>query len=214
MDMIDSTYLTAFFRRASDRLEEERKHLCALDGEIGDGDHGSSMASGFAAISAALQADHDQNLPPDALLRRAAQAYLGEVGATVGPLYATAMLNSTKLFADGPLQLTDLPRLIAAFAEGIAARGRARIGDKTMLDAWYPALRAAEASAAADKTGLEIALAASAAADRGAKATAEMIASRGRAARLQERSLGHIDPGAASAALLIAIFAELVQEDP
>lgn len=210
MTVIDSAWLTRFFTIAAERLEEARPHLCGLDGEVGDGDHGTSMAAGFAAITRHLRKAGP--LPPDALLRQAAQAFLGEVGATVGPLYAAALLAAAPRFADGPLSGRDLALFLDDLAQGIAQRGRAGPGDKTMLDAWFPAAQAAHRATETGGSAQAIAKAATEAANKGAEATATMIASRGRAARLKERSLGHVDPGAASAAILIGIFPDLADE--
>lgn len=208
-DFIDTPYLVTFFRRVAQALEENRQHLCALDGEIGDGDHGSSMATGFAAITARLRAVQGDAPTPAALLREAAAAFLAEVGATVGPLYATAFLEGATLLDSTPLPARQLGDLLAALSAGIARRGGAEVGDKTMLDAWIPAHRAAQAAAAAGHDAGDVARAAASAARSGADTTATMIASRGRASRLKERSLGHLDPGAVSAAIIIAVFADM-----
>ncbi|SDJ36849.1 dihydroxyacetone kinase subunit DhaL [Aliiruegeria lutimaris] len=212
MSEIDSTYLMAFFRLAGERLEEQRQTLCSLDGEIGDGDHGTSMANGFAAINARLRDLSAEPAPPARLLREAASAFIGEVGATVGPLYATGLLQGAAMLEEGPLDARQLGDLLAAFARGIAMRGKAGIGDKTMLDAWLPASHAAQRVAAEGGSPAEIARAAAEAAEAGAAATTSLIASRGRAARLKERSIGHPDPGAVSASLIIGAFAESREE--
>ena len=211
MGMIDSALLSRFFRLDADTLEDARQYLCALDGEVGDGDHGTSMANGFSAITARLRVVAEDGLPPDALLREAAQAFLGEVGATVGPLYASAMLTAAKRFAETPPENRDLAMLLGGLVDGISQCGKAGVGDKTMLDAWYPAVQAARAAVSKSADFAVIAMAAANAAQKGADATASMIASRGRAARLKERSLGHVYPGAASAAILIGSFADLAR---
>jgi dihydroxyacetone kinase-like protein len=208
-DFIDAPILVTFFQLAAQRMEDNRQQLCALDGEIGDGDHGSSMAAGFAAITTRLRAVQGAALPPAALLREASTAFLSEVGATVGPLYATAFLEGAGLLDKGPLPRRNLGDLLAAFAAGIARRGLAELGDKTMLDAWIPAQRAAQTAAATGLAAQDVADAAAEAARMGAETTTTMIASRGRASRLKERSLGHRDPGAVSAALIVGVFAEL-----
>ncbi|SFC85715.1 dihydroxyacetone kinase subunit DhaL [Tropicimonas isoalkanivorans] len=213
MSKIDNAYLLSFFKLAADRLEARRQELCSLDGEIGDGDHGTSMANGFAAIDARLREVPADTATPALLLREAASAFIGEVGATVGPLYATALLQGAALLEDGPLERDRLGDLLAQFAAGIGMRGQAQPGDKTMLDAWVPATQAARNAAAGGASAREVAEAAAAAARKGADTTASMVASRGRAARLKERSLGHPDPGAVSAALIIGAFAE-IEEDP
>lgn len=207
-DLMDTRYFIAFFRLAAEALEAHRQDLCALDGEIGDGDHGSSMANGFAAISAGLRGAPALSLAPGALLRQAATAFLGESGGTVGPLYATALTEAAALLEKGPLDRRDLAAVLSAFATGIARRGGAGLGDKTMLDAWIPAHLAARTAASAGGDAAMVAAAAARAALAGAETTASMIASRGRASRLKERSLGHLDPGAVSAALIISAFAD------
>ena len=198
---IGTPFLVNFFQHAADRLEDKRARLCALDGEVGDGDHGTSMANGFATV--ARMAPQSRSLAPDAYLRVAASAFLSDVGATVGPLYASAFVAGARACGEGNRSTVTLDRLIAAFAEGIAARGKAGQGDKTMLDAWLPAVHAAQEAARAGAVPAEVARRAVEAGRRGAEATATMIASRGRAARLKERSLGHLDPGAVSAVLIL-----------
>lgn len=195
MDRIDAPALFAFFRVASARLDAERQRLCALDGEIGDGDHGTSMANGFAAIETLLRDRDPGTTAPADLLRDAAMRFIGEVGATVGPLYASALLELARVFDRPDLPLRDV---LAAMADGIAARGGAVPGDKTMLDVWRPAARAAATDGDAEDVLR--------AARQGAQATVSMMAGRGRAARLKERSLGHLDPGAASALILVEVL--------
>lgn len=214
MSKIDSAFLIAFFRRASDRLEAERRVLCALDGEIGDGDHGISMANGFAAISGCLRDAGSAKLQPAVLLRKAADAFLGEVGATVGPLYASALIYGARLLDTEDIDQREIGRLVVAFGDGIKARGRAELGDKTMIDVWYPAGHAAIA-AAGDGLGVaEIARVMREAAEQASQTTITMIAARGRASRLKERSLGHLDPGGASAALIVTAIAEAMVSAP
>lgn len=212
MEMIDSAYLIQFFRRAADRLEDARQYLCVLDGEVGDGDHGTSMANGFAAICTQLREISSKDPAPDEVLRQAANAFLAEVGATAGPLYANAMLSAAQRLAEAPLQRRDLSILLGDMADGIVNLGHAEPGDKTMIDAWRPAALAAAAAERRGENDAEIAAAAAEAARKGAEATTTMVAARGRAARLKERSLGHVDPGAASAAILIGVFASLSED--
>jgi len=214
MAQIDTSFLARFFQNAAARLDAQRDELCHLDGEIGDGDHGSSMANGFAAVAALVRGGRHLPEDPAALMREAAAAFLGDVGATVGPLYATAMLDAAKTLDKGPLPLDRAPEFLAAMAGGIARRGKAGPGDKTMLDAWLPAVHAAELALREGAGVTEAAWRAATSARAGAEATATMIASRGRAARLKERSLGHRDPGAVSAALILEGFADAVGPPP
>lgn len=208
MVMIDGPFLIDSFRRAGDRLEAGRGMLCGLDGEIGDGDHGTSMANGFAAINERLRALGKTNLPPAALMQRAADAFLAEVGATVGPLYASGFVRAARLLETRTLSQREVGHLLLAVADGITARGRAELGDKTMIDVWYPAGQAAVAAEAEGQPIAAIARAMREAAGDAAETTITMIAARGRASRLKERSLGHLDPGGASAAIIVNAIAD------
>lgn len=203
MDALDARQLTAILRLVWLRIDEARQMLGQLDGAIGDADHGNSMAEGFAAVVRAL-ASTDGVAAGD-LFSIAADSFLDAVGATTGPLYASAFLAAGDRYRGRQmLDAADIAGLIPAFASGIAMRGKASAGDKTMLDAWGPAARAvtdAQAAGAAPLAALDAALLA---AEEGRDATRAMIASVGRASRLGQRSLGHVDPGAASAVIIIA----------
>ena len=194
----------AMLLAVADAMDAARDALCALDGEIGDADHGVAMAGGFGAVRAAL-ADLDGAAPTE-VLNTAAKAFLNAVGASSGPLYATAFMRAGAV-VKGKETLTDedAPALVAAMAEGIAHRGKAERGDKTMLDAWGPAADAA--LKASGQPAAAVFHAAADAAEEGAEATVEMQAKLGRASRLGGRSLGHKDPGAASAAILLRSMA-------
>lgn len=179
-------------------IRENATLLTDLDRQIGDADHGSNMERGVSAV-AALSADDFADA--GAYLKRVGMTLVSTVGGASGPLYGTFFLR----FAGALPEEADAEGLAAALragVEGVAARGRATEGDKTMVDALAPALRAYEESVAA---GVAAALAAAAeAAASGRDATVAMVARKGRASYLGERSAGHQDPGATSAALLIA----------
>ncbi|TPL83036.1 dihydroxyacetone kinase subunit L [Mesorhizobium sp. B2-3-13] len=185
-------------------IEADRDRLCQLDGVIGDADHGIAMALGFNAVRDALALLDLAATEPTALLNTAAKSFLNAVGASCGPLYATAFMR-TAAAVKGKATLADAEfvALLQAMAQGIKDRGKAEIGEKTMVDAWQPAAEAAGASNAAGKDLAESLQAALAAAERGAESTKDMIAAKGRSSRLGERSLGHMDPGAASAVTII-----------
>mgnify|MGYP002713209185 CR=1 FL=1 len=131
-----------------------------------------------------------------------------EVGATLGPLCATALNYGAGLLEAEDLDQREIGRLVVALADGIKARGRAELGDKTMCDVWYPAGHAAIAAADDGLGVVEIAHAMREAAEQASQTTITMIAARGRASRLKERSLGHLDPGGASAEIIVAAIAE------
>ena len=204
MQMFSRHDLTDLFRSLAERMAAEQSYLAELDGEIGDADHGVAMAGGFAAAARALSEGGatDQTLAQGLTL--AASSLHNAVGATTGPLYASALLRAASaLGAETQVPLSRLPEVIVAMAEGIAARGQGKPGDKTMVDAWAPAAHAARAGLQAGQPATDVLAAAARAAADGAQATRAMMASRGRAARLGPRSVGHLDPGAVSAAALL-----------
>jgi phosphoenolpyruvate---glycerone phosphotransferase subunit DhaL len=204
MTTIDSARLKAMFDTIATAVEAERDHLCALDGVIGDADHGIAMALGFGATRDALAALDISAIDPATLLNTAAKSFLNAVGASSGPLYATALMRAAATAkGKATLDAADGVAMLQAMARGIADRGKAVVGEKTMIDAWLPAAEAAGAAQAAGKGLGESLAAATQAARAGAEATKSMIATKGRSARLGERSLGHIDPGAASAVIVI-----------
>ncbi|MEX0284347.1 MAG: dihydroxyacetone kinase subunit DhaL [Paracoccaceae bacterium] len=197
MGQITSADLIAALGAVADSMDENRDALCALDGEIGDGDHGVAMALGFNAARDAL-ADLAGDAVPTIVLNTAAKAFLSGVGASCGPLYATALMRAAaSVKGRDVLDASDVPSLLAAMAEGIAHRGKASVGDKTMLDVWQPAADVAGQGWAAVIEAAEAA----------AEHTKTMPAKLGRAARLGDRTIGHMDPGAASAVLVIKALA-------
>lgn len=203
---ITSQDIAAALKNVADKMEANLEGLCKLDGEIGDADHGIAMATGFAAVRDAVDGLGDDPAPSD-VLNSAARSFLNAVGASSGPLYATAFMRAA-VSVKGKTELddADVPGLVSAMADGIAHRGKAKPGDKTMLDAWLPASEAA--LAAAGQPAGAVLRAAATAAQSGAEGTRDMQARLGRAARLGERSLGHVDPGAASAALVLEALAD------
>lgn len=199
--------LIALFDAIGAAIETNKDHLSALDGVIGDADHGVTMGIGFSAVAEALST-LDPASDPTAVFNTAAKSFLNAVGASSGPLYATAFMRAGAAVKGKPtLDRDAVIDVLAAMAKGIQDRGKATRGEKTMVDAWLPAAEAAEAAKAAGHDLPASLDAAARAADAGAEATKAMIASKGRASRLGERALGHMDPGAASAALIIRTIA-------
>lgn len=196
--------LSDLFRVLAERMAAEQAYLADLDGEIGDADHGVAMSGGFSAAARALKETDGEGQTLAQGFALAASSLLNAVGATTGPLYASALLRAGQICgAERRLPFDRLPELVIAMAEGIELRGKGRPGDKTMVDAWAPAAHAARAGlAAGHETATILRQAAKAAAD-GAEATRAMMASKGRAARLGARTIGHLDPGAVSAAALL-----------
>jgi len=209
-DVLDNAALKAAFTRIHESMSRHRDHLCALDGVIGDADHGVTMLTGFRAVNAATVRIGDDDAPTE-LLTAAAEAFLDAVGASSGPLYATALLRAAASARDQrALDAAGAAGLIEAMAGGISARGKSDIGDKTMYDAWQPAAAAAtEAAGTAGASVGDVLRAAAAAADRGARDTIAMQARKGRSAKLGERSIGHMDAGAASTSLMLHALADI-----
>ncbi|MFI0849205.1 dihydroxyacetone kinase subunit DhaL [Mesorhizobium sp. IMUNJ 23232] len=208
MTEITSARLVTMFGKIAERIEAEKDRLCALDGVIGDADHGIAMSLGFSAARDAVSA-LDPAADPTTVFNTAAKSFLNAVGASSGPLYATAFMRAGAA-VKGKSALTDAD-FVAAFqatAKGIQDRGKAERGEKTMVDAWAPAADAAgERFAAGGDLAASLAAAVEAA-KAGAEATKNMVAAKGRAERLGERSLGHMDPGAASAMVVIEAMRE------
>jgi dihydroxyacetone kinase-like protein len=217
-EAVDVEALTRWIRRFAQLVAERRDELTALDAAIGDADHGTNMDRGMSAVVAALDADPAG--PPSgggALLKQVGMTLVRTVGGASGPLYGTFFLRmATALGEDaGPVPAEGFAKALRAGLDGVVARGKAEAGDKTMFDALAPAVDALDAELARDR-GLAAALAAaSSAADAGRDATIPLHARKGRASYLGERSVGHQDPGATSAALLVAAAAQtLVTSSP
>jgi dihydroxyacetone kinase-like protein len=206
--MLTTDDVARLFHQLAETIGAARDELCRLDGVIGDADHGIAMAQGFTAASAAIDALPAQTSLADQF-NAAAKGFLNAVGASSGPLYATALMRAAKAAgARAEMPLTEAPTLIVAMAEGIRSRGKAEQGEKTMIDVWTPAAAAAEQGMADGLPVAEIMARIRDAAATGAESTKSMLATKGRSARLGSRSLGHIDPGAASAAMVVNVIAE------
>jgi dihydroxyacetone kinase len=185
-------------------VEASRDELCRLDAGAGDGDHGVTMALAARAVRQALAASPEASGPE--LVTKLAMA-MGSVGGAIGPIYAAGLLaiagTLRKLPPDEPVTTGDLLACAEAAETAITGLGRAKPGDKTILDALDPAIGALR-QASASGLGIDAALdAAAAAAREGAASTAAMVATMGRASRLGERSRGLADPGASSFALIL-----------
>lgn len=205
--------LSRMFQLIAFSMKEEKDRLSDLDGAIGDADHGITMVLGFSAVNSALaKVDLEQTLPSE-IFATAAAAFLDAVGASTGPLYATAFRYASKaLKPRESLDTEGQAIIIEAITRGIQDRGKGQRGDKTMLDAWVPAMETAVDAQMQGLSGLEMWNRVLEAAAKGADSTRSMVAARGRAARLGERSLGHIDPGAASAVIILRAMRDSFDE--
>jgi len=197
-----ATDVATAVRAAAAVMAAHRDELVRLDRAIGDGDHGENLNRGFAAVVAAL----DKSTPdtPGGVLKLVATTLISKVGGAAGPLYGTAFLRAaTSVGAAPSLGAAEVAAALAAALGGVVARGRAEPGDKTMVDALEPAVKAA----AGHETVAALLAAAAAAAETGAESTIPLVARKGRASYLGERSAGHLDPGARSTMLLLRSFA-------
>lgn len=200
---LDTNWVKEWIAAASASIGEHKQELNTLDREIGDGDHGENMDRGLKASVAALEKLPD-DATPNAALRSVAMTLISTVGGASGPLYGTAFLKSAEPVGDA--DAIDEKALVAALTaarDGIVSRGKAEPGDKTMVDAWTPAVDAAAAAQESGASAAGILSAAAEAAEKGAAATEPLVARKGRASYLGERSAGHRDPGAQSTALLL-----------
>ena len=198
---LDAAWARRWIELAAADVAEQRDYLVDLDRAIGDGDHGENMDRGFkAAVEALGQA---QPASVAEVLKTVAKTLMSTVGGAAGPLYGTAFLRASKAAGDGDLDGAGVAAVIAGALDGIQARGKATTGEKTMVDAWTPALEAARAAAESCSDPVAVLEAAATAAESGATATEPMRATKGRASYLGERSIGHLDPGAVSTSLIL-----------
>ncbi len=224
--------LVRWLRLAAARVADDRERLTDLDAAIGDGDHGINLDRGFREVVRRLDTGACPVDPPAAVLETAGRILIGTVGGASGALYGKGFQDAGAAVARIAAQAPDTaapaaePRhtgpsaarealALAAFTaaiQAIVALGRAVPGEKTMLDALVPARKAFAEAVDAGATLAAAAARAAAAADAGAAATIPMLATKGRASYLGERSIGHLDPGAASGALLLRALADAAAE--
>jgi dihydroxyacetone kinase-like protein len=196
---------------SAEAINSHRTELTTLDRSIGDGDHGENMERGFSAVLAKLPDVAGDAVPAD-VLKLVATALISTVGGASGPLFGTAYLKGgAAVSGTDELDGAALVALLTAARDGIVLRGKAEVGDKTMIDAWTPAVDAAAAAQAAGSSEREILRAAADAAQSGAESTDALVARKGRASYLGERAIGHRDPGAVSSVLLLRAAAEAAQ---
>ncbi len=208
---IPKDQIVRWLRRTAQVLEENRDYLTQLDAAIGDADHGINMDRGFKRVLSQLPTVEDKDI--GSVLKTTGMALLASVGGAGGPLYGTFFMRAG-MAVGGKQELTaqDLVTLLQGAVDGVIQRGKAQPGDKTMVDALLPALEALrEAVEAGDdiRTALEKAVAA---AEKGMKDTIPMLAKKGRASYLGERSIGHQDPGATSSYLILKALLDTINE--
>jgi dihydroxyacetone kinase-like protein len=235
-ETIDAAGVAAWMRAFAVAVAERRDELTALDAAIGDADHGINMDRGMQAVLAKLDdagavrgvagpvasaasdtAGPSAGSPADVgmLLRTVGMTLVSTVGGAAGPLYGTLFLRMAAAVGGAErLGVADLATALAAGVAGVRERGKAEPGDKTMVDALLPAVEALEGAVVADLSGRDALRAAADGAERGMLATVPLVARKGRASYLGERSAGTQDPGATSSWLLLRAAAALLPEAP
>jgi phosphoenolpyruvate---glycerone phosphotransferase subunit DhaL len=197
-----------WLERTADVLHDNREYLTDLDSAIGDADHGINMERGFSAVRVKFPSMVSMDIATQ--LKTVGSTLVSTVGGASGPLYGTAYLRAAGT-ATGKQELssTDVVAMLEAFLGGIVARGKAQTGEKTMVDALTPAISAARQSLDQGATLAQITNRAAEAAEEGMKATIPLLATKGRASYLGERSIGHQDPGSTSSWLILRCLAEV-----
>jgi dihydroxyacetone kinase-like protein len=207
--VVDAVTVRRWLEEAAASVHEQRDYLTQLDAAIGDADHGTNMDRGFTAVVAKLSDSSDT--APGKLLTTAGSTLVSTVGGASGPLWGTALRRAGRSLGDDEsFDGAALAAALQAALDGVVELGAAREGDKTMVDALAPAVRALqEELERGAKLGAAVG-AARTAADEGMRGTVPMQASKGRASYLGERSIGHQDPGATSTALILAALERAV----
>ena len=201
-------WVTAWVDDTVNVVADNRIRLIELDREIGDGDHGENLDRGFQAVKAKFAALPEGSTPGSAL-KLVATTLISTVGGASGPLLGTAYLKGSQALGDATeLDPAAIVAFLTAARDGVVMRGKAEVGDKTMIDAWTPAVDAAAKAAADGKTCTEVLVAAADAAAAGAVSTEPLVAHKGRASYLGDRAVGHRDPGAESSSLIIRAAAD------
>ncbi len=210
--MGEMTFDKQFFGRSlaamAELAEENRDYWTKLDSDIGDGDHGINMSIGFRAVSAKLEENLEKSEDISSLLKKSGMLLLSKVGGASGPLYGSFFMKMGKDVA-GQTEIT-FPDFVGMIKNGVAAiqfRGKAELGDKTMLDALLPGVEYLETHQT-DENPIAVLEEAIEVMKQGAESTIPLIAKKGRAMRLGERAIGHKDPGSESSWMLINIFLE------
>lgn len=199
----------AVIREMVSAMEENKQHLTKLDSEIGDGDHGNNMNRGFQAVLESLEGTEAET--PADVLKAVSSALISKVGGAAGPLYGTAFLRASTAFDHKEdVAPEDAAEAIEAALGGIKQRGKAELGDKTIVDALEPAVEAAKEATGGSVA--EVFRAAADAAQKGVEDTEDLVARKGRASYMGERAVGYQDPGATSTYLLLDAAARTLED--
>jgi dihydroxyacetone kinase-like protein len=211
-EKVTKTQIIDWFKKIAETIEENKDYLTELDAAIGDADHGINMDRGFKKAIAQLVRDRNSDI--GTLLKTIAMTLISSVGGASGPLYGTLFLRASSAVA-GKQDLTaqDLANLLQAGKDGVIQRGKANLGDKTMLDALSPAVATYTTAIAQNRSLVDALREAVLATEEGMKKTIVLVAKKGRASYLGERSAGHQDPGATSTYLILRCLLEVLEKE-
>jgi len=209
--MVNQAHILEWLQAFATEIEQNKEYLTELDAAIGDADHGINMERGFKKVSSQLPSLAEQDI--GSILKTVSMTLISSIGGASGPLYGTWFLRASTAVA-GKQELTeqDVLELLQAGLEGVLQRGKAQLGDKTMVDVLSPSVAAFEQAIGEGKMMLEALQQAVAAAEQGLHDTIPMLAKKGRASYLGERSIGHQDPGGTSAYLMLKSFLGVLQK--
>ena len=188
---MDKTVAVKWITLFNQKVQEEKDYLSELDGPIGDGDHGANLARGMAAALEALNSTEPQSASE--VFKAVSMALISKVGGASGPLYGSAFMGMMKAEQAGQ----DLAGVLEAGLDMIVKRGHAQVGEKTMVDVWSPVVEAVKKNQLTNDF-----------IDQAVLSTKDIVATKGRASYVGERSIGHIDPGSQSSGLLFKAFLE------
>jgi len=208
-DMITREQIVEWLRTTGNVMADNKEFLTQLDAAIGDAEHGINMDRGFKKVISQLPAIEDKDI--GSILKGAGMAFISSAGGASGPLYGTLFMRAG-MVASGKYELstTDLAAVLRAGLSGIIERGKAQVGDKTIVDALAPAVEAFDRAVKDGADMTEALRQAVAAGEKGVKSTIPMVAKRGRASYLGERGIGHQDPGATSLYLILKALYDIV----
>lgn len=203
--MIDNKKVIEILHSISSKINEQKDFLTMLDNEIGDGDHGINLARGFLEVDKKLESLSDKDI--GTILKTVGMTLVSTVGGASGPLYGTAFMYAGKQVGEKlEIDINDFKEILKVAIDGVKVRGKAEQGEKTMLDAMIPAydsIREEEDAKTALLKAVDVA-------KKGVEYTKTIIATKGRASYLGERSIGHQDPGATSFTLMLEVIAESI----
>lgn len=208
---INGAQVIQILNKISEVMDENKAYLTELDATIGDGDHGLNMSKGFIAVKEKIKDDSGVNIGDT--LKKVGMALVSNVGGAAGPLYGTAFMKAAvAVNGKESVDINDFIRMLEEALAGIKMRGKGELGEKTMIDAIEPALEALKGSVTSGLGDVEVLKKAKDAALEGVENTKKIIATKGRASYLGERSIGHQDAGATSSYLILNTIYEEVSK--